>query len=95
MEGIVEEVDKFLTEAMGSPQVLPWENWAPDINFSTPASFFKLWNWAIEQDWWDLFTKESHDDAGNKTIIQELINPERFAKSIYEYLNDGGSPSRL
>ena len=101
MEGIVEEVNRFLTKAMNSPQVLPWENWAPDIDFSTWESFGLLWDWAIEQDWWEIFLtehlfnlRELSKHLTLRTIPHRYINPERFAKAVYEYLNDGGSPSK-
>ena len=119
----MEEINKFLTEAMdecwhGFLQVtgdsihipiklscgscgktVAEEPFFYKINndFSTPEGFFKLWNFAIEQDWWEDFLEKGKygDPMFDCRISSEIINPERFAKAAYEYLNDGGSPSRL
>lgn len=63
-------------------------------NFSSPDGFFKLWNWAIEQDWWCKFSKSCiSSNEKYKRIVSwhvdiNLINPERFAKAVYEYLKE-------
>ncbi|MCK5236498.1 MAG: hypothetical protein KAR06_05870 [Deltaproteobacteria bacterium] len=55
------------------------------INFSTWVGFGKLWNWAIEQNWWDEFIMRPFSQAH---IIENLINPERFANAVYEFLKE-------
>lgn len=62
-------------------------------NFSTPEGFFKLWNWAIEQEWWDNANKYSiHGFADhmydNADGAYDWINPDNLANAIYEYLTN-------
>lgn len=51
-------------------------------DFSTAEGFFKLWNWAIKQDWWPLF------NGSNCEINLSIIHPDRFADVIYKFLKD-------
>jgi len=66
-------------------------------NLSTWEGFGKLWEWALQQEWWDDFIEQhgSQSDPdcdgvfasyGHEHISTELINPEHFADAIYEYL---------
>ena len=114
----MEEINKFLTEAMG----LGWHEYLkvsgdsihiplelncgscgevvarePDrieINndFSTWQGFGKLWEWARKQDWWNEFIFPLEDLIKSirpiPRIHLDLINPEPFAKAIYEFLKD-------
>jgi hypothetical protein len=60
------------------------------IRFSTPDGFFKLWNWAKEQNWWEQFLIK-HCQASQYTHIAidiKYINPDRFANVIYEFLKE-------
>ena len=69
-----------------------------NLDFSTPEGFFKLWNWAKEQEWWTIFRKSQihrkivKHDRGEKDIWglipAELINPDTFANAIYNYLKE-------
>ena len=105
------ERDRFLTEAMGGV-------WLPTTNmgmvkgptckestttkFSTWAGFGKLWEWAQEQEWFDLFQcclyyheylKHCHKPGdekldNDKVLHNELIHPDRFAAAVYEFLRE-------
>ena len=63
-------------------------------DFSTPEGFFKLWNWAIEQEWWPQVIGELVADKWDGPLrnvfssesIARAINPDNFANAIYEYL---------
>lgn len=63
-------------------------------NFSTPDGFFKLWNWAQEQAWWFHFgrsTLETYQELPisiTRTYVQNLIHPDRFANTTYEFLKE-------
>jgi hypothetical protein len=67
-----------------------------NINFNTENGFFKLWNWAIKQDWFGevalalnhhlKFFGSYHEDS-MKDIGTYYINPDRFSKAIYKYLS--------
>lgn len=56
------------------------------IDFSTWPGFGKLWNWATEQDWWSGFNRYAEGTHAMGGIPVSLINPDRFATAIYEYL---------
>jgi hypothetical protein len=93
--------DKFLTEAMGicfwgdhscikctdeSGNPLGGVSRLPiAINFATPESFFKLYNWAKEQDWWRDFLDYSRIMC-KVSILESIINPTRFSTAIYRFL---------
>lgn len=56
-------------------------------DFSTPDGFFKLWRWAIEQEWWNDFI----NSIGGWTVWiepEKIIDPETFAKAIANYLKE-------
>lgn len=64
-------------------------------DFSKWTGFGKLWEWAIEQEWWGGFRDmkigetESYESGKiTKYIKEEYINPDNFANAIYEYLKD-------
>ncbi|MCK5608458.1 hypothetical protein KAR91_41640 [Candidatus Pacearchaeota archaeon] len=57
-------------------------------NFFTWEGFGKLWGWAIEQEWWNMFIYQWTDDYVGFEIPCSLINPARFAKAIHEYLKE-------
>ena len=90
---------KFLTEAMGicfwgdhscdkctddSGNLLGGKSRLPvAINFSTPESFFRLYNWAKEQDWWLIFVFSS---VLGSPLTSEPIDPDQFSNEVYTYL---------
>jgi hypothetical protein len=89
-----EERDKFLCERMGmiwheegryyaNPQTgIPY---VPD--FSTWPGFGLLWEWAIKQhDWWTLFKENFFFVYPVTRGIEDLINPDRFANALFEFL---------
>ena len=102
------EINKFLTEQLGGcwhETIGPYSSgygwvckhcdrkFTTNNNFFTPEGFFKLWNWAIEQDWWHgqfepwlLCDWKNNKQYG--MVKSEIINPERFAKGVYELLEE-------
>lgn len=59
------------------------------------VAFGILWEWAIEQEWWGDFLYNKCQgtiyaanirDNYEFEIPNKYINPERFAKAIYEFL---------
>jgi hypothetical protein len=83
------ERDKFLTEAMGING--GWYNheyvqkWGI-IDFQKWAAFGMLWEWAQKQEWWNDFFQSSCYEAND--WFQLLINPDRFANAVYEFLKE-------
>ena len=60
-----------------------------NLNFSTPEGFFKLWNWAIEQEWWWKFRNSIlTGDAFDYQNIEHIINPDNLANAIEKYLKE-------
>ena len=71
------------------------------IDFSTWDGFGKLWTWAQEQEWFDLFQcclyyheylKHCHRPGderldNDKVLHNELIHPDRFADAVYNFLS--------
>lgn len=63
-------------------------------NFSTWRDFGYLWDWANNQEWWqyEFYENEKHSfktNTCNDTIWSfdiTLINPDKFADAVYEYL---------
>jgi hypothetical protein len=84
-----EERDKDLTIAMGETWNV-WDSFESECkpysanNFSTPDGFFKLWNWAKEQEWfWEgVFHRLDYQ------VPELFINPDRFADAVYAYLKE-------
>lgn len=85
-----DERDKFLTEAMS---ICFWLGHSTcdkcktgrrvnAINFSTSESFFILWKWSLKQNWWLKF-ESRWTDYDN---ILDLIDPDKLADSVYEFL---------
>lgn len=64
------------------------------IDFFTAEGFFKLWNWAQEQDWWSKFfldhsvSKYTPHRVWSKKQVKVLINPDRFAPAVYDFLKE-------
>jgi hypothetical protein len=83
--------DRYLVEAMGWEWSEEDEWWyvpgdypSKDIpNFSTWEDFGGLWTWAKEQEWWNNFLTGTNWD-----FIVELINPDKFANALYEFLKE-------
>lgn len=64
--------DQFLSQELNTSWLLTFHDW---------AEFGILWEWSKRQEWFvDWFTNKS--DAQ----IISMINPNRFADSIAEYL---------
>ena len=68
-------------------------------DFSTWEGFGKLWDWSQKQEWWDTFVMKelhyshrTHYDGVNyvyeNRLDDELVNPDRFADAVYEYLKE-------
>ena len=61
----------------------------PNLNndFLTWEGFGKLWEWAVEQEWWNDFTTTFTID-GVKTpwIPWRVINPDWLAKAVADFL---------
>lgn len=62
-------------------------------DFSTWPGFGKLFTWATQQLWWDDFFCTAYTgvycpcgDCDSTYINVDLVDPDRFANSIYEYL---------
>ncbi len=55
-------------------------------DFLTWEGFGKLWDWATKQGWWEKFTW-FHQSIKDE-ILTELINPEKFAKAVAEFLQE-------
>lgn len=56
--------------------------------------FFYLWNYSIKQDWWYDFLEYAQDQIETIWInkqLENLINPDRFATTLYGFLNDRSS----
>jgi len=88
--------DKFLTEAIGYKIHTDGLSYPKDeprlvgpLNFSTWNGFGKLWNWAKSQDWWKNFQSDNIAHPGGYAgINSDFINPDEFAKVVYEYLKN-------
>lgn len=93
------ERDKFLTKAMGEC----WHDYSyPNncvkcnkqiqdlyfIDFSTWSGFGKLWEWAQKQEWWKPFVYKVNSIDDVYHISNSIIDPDRFADTIYSYLKE-------
>lgn len=61
-----------------------------NIDFETWEGFGTLWEWVQVQVWWDGF-KVKMDTflySGARMIDYTIINPNRFANAIYEFLKE-------
>lgn len=58
-----------------------------NFDFSTPEGFFKLWNWAAEQDWWQHFIERVTVGHFKVRDIISIINPTVFADEVWGYLS--------
>jgi len=95
------EQNKFLTEAMGERwygQSYPkdgrpenYKNWASARyehmfnDFSTWEGFGKLWEWSLKQEWWPKFKNYL---VHRGLTVADFVQPECFAKTVYEFLKD-------
>jgi hypothetical protein len=66
-----------------------------DCGFSTPDGFFKLWDWAQEQDWWTVGSPfwggyTAYKSQGRFMIGDAFINPNHFADAVFKYLKERG-----
>lgn len=93
---------KYLRKKIGIHYTAEFVNMVED----TPWCWFGIiWEWAAKQDWWTEFLSNNWRELINHRqqdrvidmqigIREELINPERFAEDIYNYLqkreNNGG-----
>jgi hypothetical protein len=71
--------DEFLCDKMGYK--VPYSN--PQF-FSTPDGFFKLWEWASQQEWFIVFACPGI--AKDHWIQTCYINPDYFADAVSRYL---------
>ena len=64
-------------------------------NFSIWEGFGKLWEFCQKQEWWNDFCLHHKDSDNMKVAIvvmssnylhEDIINPDRFADAVYEYL---------
>lgn len=92
-----EERDKFLTEVMGlkatyllcdyKTQLDQFANKMP--NFSTWEGFGKLFEFCQKQEWWRTFSHHKLFETSSNFVIPELIvNPDKFANAVYEFLKE-------
>jgi hypothetical protein len=85
------ERDKFLTKALGykihdDNEVYPANEsrlFAP-LDFSCWEGFGKLWEWTQQQEWRQDFCKTFY---GHYDLLL-LIQPDRFADAVYNYLQE-------
>lgn len=93
------ERDRFLTEAIGYKIHTDGLSYPKDeprlvgpLNFSTWDNFGKLWTWVKSQDWYCKFVFDQLRSgyacypASKMNIPDKFINPDEFAKAVYEYL---------
>ncbi len=83
-----EKENKFLTLELGEP-------WFDDakfhqrLDFSSWQVFGRLWEYATKQEWWLIFlTRYMRDIPLGKGWLKDLINPDRFADAIYQFLKE-------
>lgn len=57
-------------------------------DFLTWEGFGKLWQWGIDQEWWDTFILDNGrcNDNFEMFINENLIDPEPFAKAVADFL---------
>jgi hypothetical protein len=77
--------DQFLSRQRNGGKPYYIDGWYEITDsFSTPDGFFKLWNWAKEQEWFGDFWY--NEDVLTHEDIVLFINPDCFASVIAEYL---------
>jgi len=85
--------NEFLARAIGYTYIAP-SGLAQSPNnkglttipdFSTPDGFFKLWDWAQKQEWFELFR---NTEMMSMHLIKGFswVNPDKFADTVYEFL---------
>ncbi len=90
------ERDKYLVKAMGECYttkpvyfLMGQIRNVPVYNFSTSDGFFKLWNWAQDQEWWDEWIDSTVKGCfTRKDALEMYVHPDRFADEIYSYLKE-------
>ena len=96
----MEEINKYLTEAMGGEWFDKYckhphhtNCHAPNTDFLTWGGFGKLWEWARKQEWWEYFQdmvigdSEVYTDGDiTRRIDEEYVNPEKLAKAVANFL---------
>ena len=63
------------------------EEYINRTNFSLWEGFGKLFEWSQKQEWFDYFVSAG---LGYESFHLCLINPDRFADTVYAYLKAGG-----
>lgn len=96
-----EEVNEFLSYFMGEHYHSGFYEckcgtknvnriWPSNNNFFTPEGFFKLFNWAKEQDWWTIYlcfgTDGEYISGFDDKIDLKYISPDLFALTIYNFV---------
>lgn len=89
--GTKEKCEKYIKKHYNANASFPLElkiSKTRITDYSTAKGFFKLWEWSIEQEWWDTFLIDNgrYNDNCEIFINENLINPEEFAKAVAEYL---------
>ena len=64
--------------------------WSGEMNpdYFSKEGFWDVWEWAIEQDWWDEF-QQVHDcimDHRFYALDLKCINYKSFAREVYDFL---------
>ena len=72
--------------------------WEEDrVDFSSAEGFFKLWSWVQVQSWFESFMCKygsvsyvtfSGGKVDSMHLNTNLINPDRFANTVYEFLKE-------
>lgn len=70
-----------------SLELIPCCEYLPN-NFMSWEGFGKLWEWASWQTWWEDFAYSIHGIHENGENLKVLINPDKFADAIYDFLKN-------
>lgn len=84
-----EQINKYLTEAMGIKRFDLFNK------LSKWEQFGVCWEWAQQQEWWGEFVMRhmgcwSKGEDHSPNIDSGIINPTRFATAIYNFLKERG-----
>lgn len=91
------ERDKFLYKQMGIEATYLLGDYRTQLDqkarkmngFSSWLEFGLLWEWSKKQNWWLNYVSMTcidYDSFETLTNLETLINPDKFANSIYEFL---------
>ena len=82
-----EEINKYLTEIVTG---IPYKELPAFTNYFTWKGFGKLWEWAIEEEWWEDFleTTKYGDPVFDNRVSSEIIDPGKLAEAVAEYLQE-------